>query len=105
MDCLLFYFPSPAKGEEKDGKGSKNLAIQSHIRHLFQESHIGYTTIQVVSIPVVMMQNYKSVPDHLTEDDILSNIKQVEEDILEERIPNTRSKKRDSFSSQQIGMF
>ena len=40
------------------------------------------------------MQNYKSVPDHLTEDDILSNIKQVEEDILEERIPNTRSKKR-----------
>ena len=48
-------------------------------------------------VPVVMMQNYKSIPDHLTEDDILSNIKQMEEDILEERIPNTRSKKRDSF--------
>ena len=72
--------------------------LQSHIRHLFQESDMKYTTDQAVSIPVVMMQNYKSVPDHLTEDDILSNIKQVEEDILEERIPNTRSKK-------QIGMF
>ena len=57
-----------------------------------------YPTDQLVSIPVAKLQNYKSVPVHLTEDDIRANIKLEEEEILEERIPNIRAKKQNVLS-------
>ena len=57
-----------------------------------------YPTDQLVSIPVVKLQNYKSVPVHLTEDDVRANIKLEEEEILEERIPKIRGKKQEILS-------
>ena len=55
-------------------------------------------TDQLVSIPVAKLQNYKSVPVFLTEDDIRANIKLEEEEILQERIPNIRAKKQNILS-------
>ena len=57
-----------------------------------------YPTDQLVSIPVVKLQNYKSVPVHLTEDDVRANIKLEEEEILQERIPKIRAKKQTILS-------
>ena len=57
-----------------------------------------YPTDRLISIPVVKLQNYRSVPVHLTEDDIRTNIKLKEEEILEERIPKIRAKKQDILS-------
>ena len=54
-----------------------------------------YPDDQLISIPVVKLQNYRSVPVHLTEDDIRENIKQEEEEIVQERIAFIRSKKQD----------
>ena len=67
-----------------------------------------YPTDQLVSIPVVKLQDYRSVPVHLTEDDVRANIEQEEEEIVEERITFIRSKKQDvldilkRFHSQKI---
>ena len=57
-----------------------------------------YPANQLVSIPVAKLQNYKSVPVVITEDDIRANIKLEEEEILQERIPNIRAKKQDVIS-------
>ena len=57
-----------------------------------------YPTDQLINIPVVKLQDYRSVPVHLTEDDIRTNIKQEEEEILQERIPNIRAKKQEILS-------
>ena len=57
-----------------------------------------YPADQLVSIPVVKLQNYKSVPVHLTEDDVRANIKLEEEEILQERIPKIRAKKQKILS-------
>ena len=57
-----------------------------------------YPTDRLVSIPVVKLQNYKSVPVFLTEDDIRENIKMEEEELLEERIPNMRAKRQEVIS-------
>ena len=54
-----------------------------------------YPTDQLVSIPVAKLQNYKSVPVHLTEEDIRANIKPGEKEILEERAALIRAKKQD----------
>ena len=50
---------------------------------------------QLISIPVVKLQNYSSVPVHLTEDDIRTNIKLEEEELLQERMPLIQAKKQD----------
>ena len=52
-----------------------------------------------MSIPVVKLQNYKSVPVFLTEDDVRANIKEEAEEILQERIPNIRGKKQEILSA------
>ena len=54
-----------------------------------------YPEDKLISIPVVKLQNYSSVPVHLTEDDIRANIKVEEEEVLLERIPLIEAKKRD----------
>ena len=54
-----------------------------------------YPEDKLISIPVVKLQNYSSVPVHLTEDDIRANIKVEEEEVLQERIPLIEAKKRD----------
>ena len=43
-----------------------------------------YSTDQLVSIPVGKLQDYLSVPVHLTEDDVRANIKLELEDIIKE---------------------
>ena len=50
---------------------------------------------ELISIPVVKLQNYSSVPVHLTEDDIRTNIKLEEEEVLQERMPLIQAKKQD----------
>ena len=52
----------------------------------------------MISIPVVKLQRYESVPVCLTEDDVRANIEMEEEEILEEKIPKVRSKKSDILS-------
>ena len=54
-----------------------------------------YPTDQLISIPVVKLQDYRSVPVHLTEDDVRANIKMEEEEILQERTPLIRAKKQE----------
>ena len=45
-----------------------------------------YNPGELISIPVVKLQNYSSVPVHLTMDDIRTNVKLEEEEILQERM-------------------
>ena len=52
----------------------------------------------MISIPVVKLQRYESVPVCLTEDDVRANIEMEEEEILEEKIPKVRSKKSEVLS-------
>ena len=54
---------------------------------------------QLISIPLAKLQNYRSVPVHLTEDDIRDHIKLEEEEIVEERIALIRSKKTQVLES------
>ena len=44
-----------------------------------------YPTDQLISIPVAKLQDYRSVPVHLTEDDVRANIKMELEETLQER--------------------
>ena len=57
-----------------------------------------YKADQLISIPVVKLQRYESVPVCLTEDDVRANIEMEEEEILEEKIPKVRSKKSEVLS-------
>ena len=75
--------------------GLKSLKSIEDLKTKFKEE---YPTDQLISIPVVKLQDYRSVPVHLTEDDIRTNIKQEEEENLQERIPNIRAKKREILS-------
>ena len=54
-----------------------------------------YPQDKLISIPVVKLQNYKSVPFHLREDDIRANIRLEEEEVLLERIPLIEAKEQD----------
>ena len=54
-----------------------------------------FPTDKLVSIPVVKAQDYKSVPFHLTEEDIRANIDIEEEEILEQRTQLLYRKKQD----------
>ena len=75
----------------KNSGGQKSLKSIDDLKTKFMEE---YPTEQLLSIPVVKLQNYKSVPVHLTEDDVRANIKLEEEEILQERIPKIRGKKQ-----------
>ena len=63
--------------------GQKSLKSIEDLKTRYKEE---YTTDQLISIPVVKLQNYKAVPVFLTEDDIRANIKMEEGEILEERL-------------------
>ena len=54
-----------------------------------------YPTDQLVSIPVVKLQDYNSVPFHLTEEDIRANIEMEEKETLEQRSQLLQGKKQD----------
>ena len=86
---MIYYFHNTCSG------GLKTLKSIEDLKSKFKEE---YPTDQLVSIPVVKLQNYKSVPVHLTEDDVRANIKLEEGEILQERIPNIRAKKQDILS-------
>ena len=58
-----------------------------------------YPTDQLISIPVVKLQDYRSVPVHLTEDDIRANIKLEADEIVKERIPKIEAKKQEILSA------
>ena len=46
-----------------------------------------YPSDQLISIPVAKLQDYRSVPVHVTEDDVRANIKLELEETLQERTP------------------
>ena len=54
-----------------------------------------YPTDQLISIPVVKLQDYRSVPVHLTEDDVRANINLEEEEILRDRTQLIRAKRHE----------
>ena len=57
-----------------------------------------YSTEKFISIPVVKLQDYSSVPFHLTEDDVRANIEAEEEEILEVKRQLLKQKKQDILS-------
>ena len=63
--------------------GQKSFKSIEDFKTKFQ---LEYKTERLISIPVVKLQDYRSVPVHLTEDDIRANIKMEEGEILEERL-------------------
>ena len=64
--------------------GQKGFKSIEDLKTKFQEE---YKTERLISIPVVKLQDYRSVPVHLTEDDIRANIELEAEEIVRERIP------------------
>ena len=54
-----------------------------------------FPTDKLVSIPVAKLQDYKSVPFHLTEEDIRANIEMEKKESLEQRSHLLDGKKQD----------
>ena len=54
-----------------------------------------FPTDKLVTIPVVKLQDYNSVPCHLTEEDIMANIEMEEKETLEKRSQILHGKKQD----------
>ena len=78
--------------------GKKCYKSLDDLKTKFLEDYKEYTD-QLISIPVVRLQDYRSVPVHLTEDDIRANIKQEVEEILQERMPKVIAKKQEIMSA------
>ena len=57
-----------------------------------------YSTEKFLSIPVVKLQDYSSVPLHLTEHDVRANIEAEEEEILEVKRHLLQQRKQDILS-------
>ena len=72
---------------DSDNLSSGGQKSFKSIEDLKTKFHLEYKTERLISIPVVKLQNYRSVPVHLTEDDIRANIKLEAEEIVRERIP------------------
>ena len=76
--------------------GQKSFKSIEDLKTKFQEE---YKTERLISIPVVKLQDYRSVPVHLTEDDIRANIELEAEEIDQERIPKVEAKKQEILSA------
>ena len=76
--------------------GQKSFKSIEDLKTKFQ---LEYKTERLISIPVVKLQDYRSVPVHLTEDDIRANIELEAEEIVRERIPKVEAKKREILSA------
>ena len=72
--------------------GMKSYYSIEDLKAKFKQEYPGD---QLISIPVVKLQNYRSVPVYLTEDDIRANIKQEEEEVLQEKSSLIKAKKQD----------
>ena len=89
--CVLCYLLSP----DFDDNLFPGVPTLKSIRELKADYVKGYPTHKLVTIPVVRLQDYKSVPFHLTEDDVRANINAEEKEMLTERSRLLEQKKGD----------
>ena len=84
---------------DSDNLSSGGQRSFKSIEDLKTKFQLEYKTERLISIPVVKLQDYRSVPVHLTEDDIRANIELEAEEIVQERIPKVEAKKQEILSA------
>ena len=66
--------------------GENRKTVKKSVADLKQKFLQDYPQDKLITIPVVKLQDYSSVPHHLTEDDIRTNIEKEFDELLNERV-------------------
>ena len=72
-----------------------NNIVNQSVQDIVNQFKTEYPQDDLISVPCVKLQDYKSVPYHVTGHDIRTNIEKEEEEILKDRISQIRAKKVD----------